>query len=88
MSRTKTIFSFEIMRSETWRSSKLMIAAMRSRSLLLKMLFGVRWRTPMNSSRVFGVYLGAVVGVFGSRNLSSLGSRNLTIFLQKLNHMI
>ena len=74
------------MRSETLRSSKLIIAAMRSRSLELKIDLGVRCITPINSSRVLGEYLGA--GGFLARYFSNLGSRNFTIFCISLPNMI
>ena len=75
------------------RSSKLIIAAMRARSLLLRMLRGVRCRTEMKSSRDLGVYLalaGCGSGLLGDlvRYLSSLGSSQRVIFRSKLSNMI
>ena len=84
---TKSILSFGIIRSETLRSSKLMTAAIRARSVELKIFFGVRCKTPINSSIVLGVYLGLTVDL-DSRYLSSLGSRNLTILHKNSCHMI
>ena len=52
---TKIMSDCGDMRSATRRSSKLMMAAMRARSWSLKILRGVRWSTPMNSSKVRGV---------------------------------
>ena len=72
----------------TLRSSKLMMAAMRLRSRLLRIDFGVRWRTPMNSSRDFGVNLGGVVEDCLVRNLSSFGSSQWTNFFNKLSNML
>ena len=53
-----------------------MMAAIRLRSLVLKMFFGVRLRRAIKSGRLCGVYLG--VGALAGRYFSSLGSRNLT----------
>lgn len=65
-----------------------MMAAMRSRSLLDKIDFGVRRKTSMKSASVLGVYLGVGREGFCSRYFSRRGSRNLVIFCKKLNHML
>ena len=83
---TKTRFFLGIIRSPTFRLSKFIMAAIRLRSLALKMFLGVRRRTSINSSRDFGAYLGA--GDFLGRYFSSLGSINLTNFFIKLSNMI
>ena len=70
------------------RVSKLMIAAMRSRSLAVRIDLGVRLKTSMNSSREAGVYLAGFVGVLGVRNLSSLGSSHFTNFRNNEFNMI
>ena len=74
------------------RSSKLMMAEMRSRSWLFRIDLGVRCKTPMNSSRVLGVYWGALVGVLAEvlagRNLSSLGSSHRMNFRIIVSNMI
>lgn len=85
---TKIILSFLTMRSLTFLSSKLMMAAMRARSASLKIDLGVRRRTSINSSRVLGVYFGGLAGVFALRNLSSLGSSHLTNLRIKSSNMI
>ena len=69
-SLTNTIFFFGIIRSLTVRLSKLMTAAIFSRSDKLSTSLGVRRITSTNSSKVFGVNLGALI-----RYLSSFGSR-------------
>ena len=69
------------------RSSKLIMAAMRSRSLLLKILRGVRFNTSINSGKVLGVYLAGVVD-FLARYFSSFGSINLTNFCSNLLNML
>ena len=53
---TKTILDLGTMSLSMVRSSKLIMAAIRLRSRLERILCGVRWSTPMNSSRVLGVY--------------------------------
>ena len=83
---TNIILDFGIMRFSTLRSSKLIIAAIRLRSRLLKIDLGVRCKTAMNSSVVFGVYLGA--GAFLGRYGSSLGSSHLTNLRISLLNMI
>ena len=89
MAFTKTISFLGTIRSLTFLLSKFIMAAMRLRSWSLRMLLGVRRKTSMKSESVAGVYLGGVLGLAGrSRYFSSLGSRNLTIFFKKLNHMI
>ena len=91
---TKTILDFGIMRSETLRASKLMMAAMRARSLSFKMSFGVRLRMSMKSVRDLGVYLGGVGGLGGlggvlrARYFSNLGSSQRTNLCIKLSNMI
>ena len=70
------------------RSSKLMMAEMRSRSWLFRIDLGVRCKTPMNSSRVLGVYLGGLVGILAGRNRSSFGSSQRMNFLIKFSNMI
>ena len=62
------------------RVSKLMMAAIRARSVLLKILRGVRFNTSMNSGKVLGVYLGVGAGDFFGRYFSNFGSINLTNF--------
>jgi len=71
---TKTMELLGTMRSATLRSLKLIMAAMRLRSVELRMDLGVRCKTPINSSVVWGVYLGFGVESLDVRNLSSLGS--------------
>ena len=63
-----------------------MMAAMRLRSLLLKMSLGVRFKMSMNSARFLGVYLG--VGSLVWRYFSSLGSINLTNLRSRFSNMI
>lgn len=85
---TKTMDFLGTMRSPTVRSLKLMIAAMRLRSVELKIDLGVRCKTPIKSAREWGVYciLGSVGA--GSRNDSNLGSSQRTIFRIILSNMI
>lgn len=71
---TKTMEFLGTMRSPTLRSPKLIMAAMRLRSVELRMDLGVRCKTPMKSSREWGVYLGCGVSALGSRNFSNSGS--------------
>ena len=87
---TKMIDSLLAMRSFTVRVSKLIIAAIRLRSLLLRMFWGVRFNKSMNSARDLGVYLtGWGLGVFlRGRYLSSLGSSQRVNFCIKLSNMI
>ena len=54
---------FLIMRSPTRCVSKFIMAAMRLRSLVLRMDLGVRLMTPIKSAREVGVYLGGDEGV-------------------------
>ena len=88
LSLTKIILLFGTMRLPTVRSSKLMIAAMRSRSRLLRIVLGVRRSTSIKSAKVLGVYLGMGAAGFLLRYLSSLGSRNLTNFRINLSNML
>lgn len=75
---TKTMRDFGTISSPMVRSSKLMMAAMRLRSLLDKILCGVRCKTPIKSSRDFGVYFVGFGAGFGARNFSSFGSSQRT----------
>ena len=88
LSFTKIILLFGTMGLPTVRSSKLMMAAIRSRSRLLRIVLGVRRRTSIKSARVLGVYFGAGAAGFLLRYLSSLGSRNLTNFCINLSNML
>ena len=76
------------MRLPTVRSSKLIMAAIRSRSRLLRMDLGVRRSTSIKSAKVLGVYLGVDATGFLLRYLSSLGSRNLTNFRINFSNML
>ena len=88
MLSTKTILDFSTISSPTVRVSKLMMAAIRLRSLVVRIDFGVRLKTSMNSSREVGVYLVGFAGVLGERNLSSLGSSHFTNFRNNESNMI
>ena len=77
---TKTIWFLGIMRSATVRVSKLMMAAIRARSVLLRIVLGVRRSTSINSGKVLGVYLGVGAEDFFGRYFSNFGSINLTNF--------
>ena len=85
---TNTILDFSTISSPTVRVSKLMIAAMRLRSLVVRIDLGVRLKTSINSSSEVGVYLAGFVGVLGERNLSSLGSSHFTNFRNNESNMI
>ncbi len=85
---TKTILDFATMSSPTVRVSKLIMAAMRLRSLVVRIDLGVRLRTSINSSSEVGVYLVGFAGVLGERYLSSLGSSHFTNFRNNDSNMI
>ena len=76
------------------RSSKLITAAIRARSVSDKIDLGVRFKTAIKSVRFLGVYLGGLIdfvvgaGVLRVRNLSNLGSSQLTNFCKMLLNMI
>lgn len=68
---TKIILSFGAIRSPTVRLSKFMMAAIRLRSLVVRMSLGVRLMRSIKSGRVLGVYF---VGDFEGRYFSNFGS--------------